>query len=211
MGGSFHCNSKSFKPSHRQSAKQKGDSHSAHNPRRHRQQSHGCPPSETGYDRSRHRVGNHPSLTIPSRTRRPTPLDRRQTQHGWLRQENSFDISYRTIVRSLHQHHHARRTPRPIPEPPDTALRALKRKTCAPRIAPLLADPTARVLFGDEAGFERDPRPRHRWAKRGSGPTQGDHGGHLQQNIVEAVKPSSRPTANWSTSSSPAVFSHAGE
>ena len=108
---------------------------------------------------------------------------------GWLRQEKSFDISYRTLVRYLHQHHYARRIPRPIPEPPDADQWALKRETCAARLASLLGDPSARVFFGDEAGFEGDPRPRHRWVKRGSRPTQGYHGGHLRRNIVGAVEP----------------------
>jgi hypothetical protein len=78
---------------------------------------------------------------------------------GWLRQEKSFDIKYRTLVRYLHQHHYARRIPRPIPEPPDADQWALKRETCAARLATLLGDPSARVFFGDEAGFEGDPRP----------------------------------------------------
>jgi len=108
---------------------------------------------------------------------------------GWLRQEKSFDISYRTLVRYLHEHNYARRIPRPMPEPPDADQWALKRETCAARLTSLLADPSARVFFGDEAGFEGDPRPRHRWVKRGSRPTQGYHGGHLRRNIVGAVEP----------------------
>ena len=108
---------------------------------------------------------------------------------GWLRKEKPFDISYRTLVRYLHEHNYARRIPRPIPEPPDPAQWALKRESCAIELASLLADPTARVFFGDEAGFEGDPRPRHRWVKRGSRPTQGYHGGHLRRNIVGAVEP----------------------
>jgi transposase len=108
---------------------------------------------------------------------------------GWLRQEKPFDISYRALVRYLHEHNYARRIPRPVPEPPDPDQWALKREACATELASLLADPTARVFFGDEAGFEGDPRPRHRWVKRGSRPTQGYHGGHLRRNIVGAVEP----------------------
>jgi transposase len=108
---------------------------------------------------------------------------------GWLRQEKPFDISYRTLVRYLHEHNYARRIPRPVPEPPDPDQWALKREACATELASLLADPTARVFFGDEADFEGDPRPRHRWVKRGSRPTQGYHGGHLRRNIVGAVEP----------------------
>jgi putative transposase len=108
---------------------------------------------------------------------------------GWLREEKTFDISYRTLVRYLHEHNYARRIPRPVPEPPDQDQWALKRESCAAELASLLADPAARVFFGDEAGFEGDPRPRHCWVKRGSRPTQGYHGGHLRRNIVGAVEP----------------------
>ena len=108
---------------------------------------------------------------------------------GWLREQKPFDISYRTLVRYLHEHNYARRIPRPVPEPPDPDQWALKRESCAAELASLLADPAARVFFGDEAGFEGDPRPRHRWVKRGSRPTQGYHGGHLRRNIVGAVEP----------------------
>jgi len=95
------------------------------------------------------------------------------------------------LVRYLHEHRYARRIPRPMPEPPDRETWLEKRKTCATELAALLADPRARVFFGDEAGFEGDPRPRHRWVKRGSRPTQGYYGGHLRRNIVGAVEPAS--------------------
>lgn len=108
---------------------------------------------------------------------------------GWLRQEKPFDISYRTLVRYLHQHNYARRIPRPVPEPPDPEQWARKREACALELASLLENPSARVFFGDEAGFEGDPRPRQRWVRRGSRPTQGYHGGHLRRNIVGAVEP----------------------
>jgi transposase len=55
----------------------------------------------------------------------------------------------------------------------------------------LLEDPACEVFFGDEAGFEGDPRPRQKWVKRGSRQTQGYYGGHVRQNVVGAVNPSS--------------------
>lgn len=110
---------------------------------------------------------------------------------GWLREHTEYDISYRTLVRYLHEQGYARRIPRPMPEPPDQEKWQLQREECSDRLSQLLADPTARVFFGDEAGFEGDPRPRHKWVKRGSRPTQGYFGGHLRRNIVGAVEPSS--------------------
>lgn len=79
----------------------------------------------------------------------------------------------------------------PMPEPPDRETWLEKRVTCAAILAALLADPAAHVFFGDEAGFEGDPRLRHRWVKRGRRPTQGYYGGHLRHNVVGAVEPAS--------------------
>jgi transposase len=108
---------------------------------------------------------------------------------GWLRQEKGLEISYRTLVRYLHEHNYARRIPRPVPEPPDRDIWLRQRQDCARRLQSLLEDPAAVVFFGDEAGFEGDPRPRHKWVKRGSRPTQGYYGGHLRRNVVGAVEP----------------------
>ncbi|TAE78493.1 MAG: IS630 family transposase [Verrucomicrobia bacterium] len=108
---------------------------------------------------------------------------------GWLRKEKGVELSYRTLVRYLHEHGYARRIPRPVPEPPDRDTWLRQREDCAQRLQSLLEDPGAVVFFGDEAGFEGDPRPRHKWVKRGSRPTQGYYGGHLRRNVVGAVEP----------------------
>jgi transposase len=108
---------------------------------------------------------------------------------GWLREEKELEISYRTLVRYLHEHDYARRIPRPVPEPPDRDNWLRQREDCARRLEALLGNPAATVFFGDEAGFEGDPRPRHKWVKRGSRPTQGYYGGHLRRNVVGAVEP----------------------
>ena len=108
---------------------------------------------------------------------------------GWLRQEKGLELSYRTLVRYLHEHNYARRIPRPVPEPPDRDNWLRQREDCARRLQSLVEDPSAVVFFGDEAGFEGDPRPRHKWVKRGSRPTQGYYGGHLRRNVVGAVEP----------------------
>jgi transposase len=108
---------------------------------------------------------------------------------GWLRKEKGLELSYRTLVRYLHEHNYARRIPRPVPEPPDRDIWLRQRQDCACRLQSLLEDPAAVVFFGDEAGFEGDPRPRHKWVKRGSRPTQGYFGGHLRRNVVGAVEP----------------------
>jgi transposase len=108
---------------------------------------------------------------------------------GWLREEKQLDLTYRTLVRYLHEHNYARRIPRRVPEPPDRDAWEQQRDTFAGELLDLLALPGAEVFFGDEAGFEGDPRPRSKWVKRGSRPTQGYFGGHVRQNVVGAVNP----------------------
>ncbi|MFK7911794.1 MAG: hypothetical protein AB8F34_14510 [Akkermansiaceae bacterium] len=83
----------------------------------------------------------------------------------------------------------------PCPEPRDPEQWEIQRKGFVPELLTLLEDGKNSVFFGDEAGFEGDPRSRRRWVKRGSRPEQGYHGGHLRQNVVGA---SIRRTANRS-------------
>ncbi len=45
------------------------------------------------------------------------------------------------------------------------------------------------LWFADETGIEGDPRPRRRWARKGSRPQVGYYGKHLRANIVGAVCP----------------------
>lgn len=108
---------------------------------------------------------------------------------GWLREERDIDLSYRTLVRYLHEHRYARRIPRRVPEPPDPLAWEDQREAFASGLLDLLEDGTVEVFFGDEAGFEGDPRPRAKWVRRGSRPTQGYYGGHIRQNVVGAVNP----------------------
>lgn len=110
---------------------------------------------------------------------------------GWLREEKQIDLTYRTLVRYLHEHQYARRIPRPVPEPPNRELWEDHREGFAMELLAFLEDPACDVFFGDEAGFEGDPRPRQKWVRRGSRPTQAYHGSHVRQNVIGAVNPSS--------------------
>lgn len=108
---------------------------------------------------------------------------------GWLRKNRNIDLTYPTLLRYLHECNYARRIPRPMPEPPDRECWQQQREVFAAELRDLLSQPQARVFFGDEAGFEGDPRPRQRWVKRGSRPTQPYYGGHVRKNVVGAVNP----------------------
>lgn len=109
---------------------------------------------------------------------------------GWLREEKQIDLSYRTLVRYLHEHEYVRKIPRPVPEPPNREAWEDLREAFAFELLDLLENPACKVFFGDEAGFEGDPRPRHKWVKRGSRPTQAYQGSHVRQNVIGAVNPS---------------------
>ena len=108
---------------------------------------------------------------------------------GWLKNKEDLDLSYSTLVRYLHEHNYARRIPRPMPEPPNRDDWEKKREVFAFELLALINEPKTSVFFGDEAGFEGDPRPRQRWVKRGSRPTQGYYGGHIRKNVIGAVNP----------------------
>lgn len=108
---------------------------------------------------------------------------------GYLREEKQLDLTYRTLNRYLHEHRYARKIPRRMPEPPDREAWESQREGFANELLDLLADPSCEVFFGDEAGFEGDPRPRQKWVKRGTRPVQGYHGGHLRRNVIGAVNP----------------------
>ena len=108
---------------------------------------------------------------------------------GWLNDTLETKLSYSTVVRYLHEHDYKRKIPRPMPEPSDPEKWEQERETFIDELLELLEEENSSVFFGDEAGFEGDPRPRQKWVKRGSHPTQGYYGGHIRQNVVGAVNP----------------------
>ena len=79
---------------------------------------------------------------------------------GWLFEEKRIALSYRTPVRYLHEHHDVRKIPRTMPEPPDRDAWEDQREIFAFELLEMLENPACEVFFGDEAGFEGDPRPR---------------------------------------------------
>jgi len=68
---------------------------------------------------------------------------------GWLREEKQIDLSYRTLVRYLHEHKYACRIPRKVPEPPDLAAWEIQRETFAGQLVDLLEHKNTDVYFGD--------------------------------------------------------------
>lgn len=111
--------------------------------------------------------------------------------HGWLKTQISEDLSYRSVIRTLHALDFHRRFPRPWPLLPEdrVAEHETQRRNFQSQLQTWAADPTIRLWFGDESGFEGDPRPRQRWVQPGSKPTIAYRGRHLRENVIGAVCP----------------------
>ena len=110
---------------------------------------------------------------------------------GWLKNEKDLPIAYSTLVRYLHEHDYQLKVPRPMPEPPNREDWEDQRARFADELLDLIDDDRCDVYFGDEAGFEGDPRPRRKWARRGERITQGYFGKHVRKNVIGAVHPKS--------------------
>jgi transposase len=105
--------------------------------------------------------------------------------HGWLKEQLALDLGYRTTIRYLHELDYKLLVPQPWPEKQDW----LKRTWFAEQIEALEKDPGIELWYGDECGVEGDPRPKRRWAARGSRPQVPYLGTHLRSNVVGAVCP----------------------
>lgn len=105
--------------------------------------------------------------------------------HGYLREEAGVEISYSTTMRYLHGLDYVLRVPGRFPEGSDQTLREAFLKN----LAALCANKEVEIWFADECGVEGDPRPRRRWAPRGSQPKVGYKGTHLRSSVIGAVCP----------------------
>ncbi len=107
--------------------------------------------------------------------------------HGYLKEQLSLELGYRTAVRWLHELNFHLRVPQPWPERQNKE----ERKKFQEELRALCADPKVELWFGDESGFEGDPRPRRRWVQPGKPRTVPYLGDHLRQNVIGAVAPQS--------------------
>ena len=107
--------------------------------------------------------------------------------HGYLKEKLSLELGYRTAVRWLHELNFHLRVPQPWPERQNEE----ERKEFQEELRALCADPKVELWFGDESGFEGDPRPRRRWVQPGKPRTVPYLGDHLRQNVIGAVAPQS--------------------
>lgn len=105
--------------------------------------------------------------------------------HGYLRDTLQEQVGYSTLVRWLHDEGFRLKVPRPWPDRQDEALRA----AFVERLRTWQADEEIDLWFADETGIEGDPRPRRRWAQKGSKPTVTKNGDHLRMNVCGAICP----------------------
>jgi len=109
--------------------------------------------------------------------------------HGYLKKEYQVELGYSTVVRYLHEHNMVLRFPRPWATGPGKDEE--KREAFRAELDALRASDDVRVWFSDETGIEGDPRPRRRWAEKGSEPKLDYHGGHLRRTVIGSVQPES--------------------
>lgn len=107
--------------------------------------------------------------------------------HGYLKQQLSIELGYRTAIRWLHELNFHLRVPRPWPERQNQE----ERKLFLDQLQTLATDPTVELWFSDETGVEGDPRPRRRWVQPGRPRTVPYLGDHVRQNVIGAVCPQS--------------------
>lgn len=105
--------------------------------------------------------------------------------HGFLVDELKVQCGYSTVAHTLHRKNYAVKTPRPWPVKQDEKARANFRWT----MERLQQRDDLDIWFCDESGFLADPRPRRRWAEKGTTPTSPSTGLHVRTNVVAAVNP----------------------
>jgi len=105
--------------------------------------------------------------------------------HGYLCETMGRQVSYSTVVRMFHRENFALKIPQPWPDRQDS----IARKLFVENINQWLNDQNIEIWFTDESGFEGDPRPRRRWAKKGVKARVAKNGSHIRMNVTGMVCP----------------------
>jgi transposase len=105
--------------------------------------------------------------------------------HGYIRETLEIEIGYSTVIRFLHDQSFALKVPRPWPDRQDEKAR----EAFCEGLKRLLENPDVEFWFGDECGVEGDPRPRRRWAVKGSKTRGTKNGDHVRMNITGIICP----------------------
>lgn len=105
--------------------------------------------------------------------------------HGHLRDELRIEAGYRTVVRWMHEQNFRLKVPQPWPDRQDEDAR----KHWLQGLRGLLADADIDLWYQDEMGVEGDPRPRRRWAEKGSNPRVTKNSDHVRMNVSGMICP----------------------
>jgi transposase len=105
--------------------------------------------------------------------------------HGFLKEELKIEVGYSTVIRFLHEKNYCLKVPRPWADRHDEVQREAFRQ----KIRELLKDPSVELWYGDESGFEGDPRPRRRWAKKGDKIKVTRNNTHIRMNATGIICP----------------------
>jgi transposase len=105
--------------------------------------------------------------------------------HGHITHKYGVECSYDTVRRFFHEKGFALKVPRPWPDRQDEHAREAFRE----KLRVMDKDPDVEIWFADETGIEGEPKPRRRWAKKGSTPHMVKNGDHIRLNIMGMVCP----------------------
>jgi transposase len=105
--------------------------------------------------------------------------------HSFLKKSFKVGLCYSTTLNYLHELDYKLKVPQRWPGKEDKEKKALFKRD----LSELMKSPDAHFWFCDESGFEGDPRPTRRWAKRGSKPKLKYYGNHLRRSVIGAVCP----------------------
>jgi transposase len=105
--------------------------------------------------------------------------------HGYLTDKFQVECSYSTLLRLLHEKGYVLKVPQPWPDRQDEAQREAFRV----KLAQLTSDADIDIWYSDETGIEGEPKPRRRWAIKGSKPRDTHNGDHVRLSVLGVVCP----------------------
>lgn len=105
--------------------------------------------------------------------------------HGFVRDQLGIAIGYSTLMAWLHERNYRLKVPQPWPDRQDEA----EREVFVERLQTWIADERIELWFTGESGIEGDPRPRRRFARKGTNPRVTKNGDHIRMNVAGMVCP----------------------
>ena len=105
--------------------------------------------------------------------------------HGFVRDQLGIEVGYSTLMAWLRDKNYRLKVPQPWPDRQNEA----QRQDFVEQLQTWIADDGIELWFTDESGIEGDPRPRRRFARRGTNPRVTKNGDHIRMNVAGMVCP----------------------